>query len=1313
MNTEIVDKIIVGRVEPHIYAFETNTVPNYLKIGDTYRPVEERLKEWRHHYEDLVKLYEHVARVDEKYFRDFEVHKFVMEEKKRNRITREAFPNLPYFSNEFFEEAVPSDIDEAIADITDSAEKNDGRYKFYSMQDGRMPEEFHYTRDEEPLTPRPNQADAIDRFENAIKKKRTHLLMYAVMRFGKSFTAMCCAQKMDADLVLVVSAKADVKGEWKKTVEKFKNFEEYLYVSSEDLKANHKLLSEAKKKKQKIVVCLTLQDLSSPEIKERHKQLFKQSVDLLIVDETHFGARAEHYGSVLTKASGDKMLAQEKKHNDESVDDLLEQTRELKSKVQLHLSGTPYRILMGNEFTDEDIISYCQFTDIIEASQKWDEQNLDTKEEWENPYFGFPQMVRFAFNLNASAIKKLEELKQAGISTAFRELFSPLSITKDSEGKHLVFRHEPEVLDFLQVIDGSREDSNVMGFLDNERIKQGDLCHHVVMVLPYRASCDAMETLIKKHKDIFKNLSQYEILNITGVEDGRLYSNLATVKKKIEDCEAKGEKTLTLTVNRMLTGSTVPQWDTMLYLKETESPQEYDQAIFRLQNPYVVTYTDDEGHIAKRNMKPQTLLVDFDPNRMFFLQELRAHIYDINTDSNGNRHLLERIKKELEVSPVIWLNKDKLQEVTPNDILNFIRKYSSERSILDEAKDVPVDLSLLDIDELRDEIMRQQPMGTRGGLKLKPTEEEGEDDIDLDDVDAYPTGDEGSTNPTSDKEKKEDDSLGKRILTLYSRYLFFAFLTKDQVLALQDIMDVIDKGDDNVRIAKHLGISKKMAGLLYKHLNPNSLHELDYKIQNVNDLANDKSKQPIERVENAMRQFGRWSESEVVTPVDKVALRMLRQIPHDRVLADAKFLDIASKEGEFAYAILLEFGDNYKNKIYSIPTSSIAYEFTRKVYEALDMPVENIASDYNSYDLIGEQSDAIINKIKEMGITVAVGNPPYQDEGGSGGTNDAPIFQDFSKVAKSLSNLFSTLIIPSKWFTGGRSNLLDPFRKEMLTCGTVSQLTAFHDASELFPKDVEIKGGVCYYLNDVEHQGECDYSLVKGGKVETEQLNLKDLDVIIREPKLAKLVDKVMRKAREENLGVVESIISSDTPFGIPTNPKTSKKHPFDVSDTQTDEFNVKLFYWDHNVRKTGYVRKMDIRKNSQDVDSIKVLIPKAGGSGNDKIVLGDPILAGASSVCSQTYLYAKFDSEDEAKNFISYLKTRFFRLLVSSMKITQDAMAQVYHFVPMQDFTHSWTDADLFKKYDLSPDEVKYVESMIKPMVDERAEQMELNFVK
>lgn len=1297
MNTEIVDRIIIGRVEPHIYAFETNTVPNYLKIGDTYRPVEQRLDEWRRFFKDLRKIYEHEARVQELYFRDLSVHEYVEHRKGRKRLQPDSIPDLPYYSREFFEHATTKDIDEAIDDIIDSILKNDGRYQFYSMENGRIREDFHYTRDEEPLVPRPNQQAAIDRFVEAVNNNRTHLLMYAVMRFGKSFTAMCCAQQMDAKLVLVVSAKADIKNEWQKTVEKFKNFEEYQFVTSDHLKRDYNLITKAQEQHQKLVICLTLQDLSSAEIKERHKELFEKQIDLLIVDETHFGARAEHYGSVLAKSVGDKILKQEKEFNDETVDELIERTRQLKSKVHLHLSGTPYRILMGSEFTDEDIISYCQFTDIIEAGQKWDEENLDTKEEWENPYFGFPQMVRFAFNLNSSALKKLEELKQSGISTAFRELFCPLSLKKDAEGNHLVFRHEQEVLDFLQVIDGSKADENVMAFLDNERIRKGELCRHVVMVLPYRASCDAMEALIKRRKGLFKNLSQYEILNITGVDDERKYQNLDTVKSRIAECEDSGQKTLTLTVQRMLTGSTVPEWDTMLYLKETASPQEYDQAIFRLQNPYTRTYQTKTGEIARRNMKPQTLLVDFDPNRMFFLQELRAHIYDMNTETNGNRNLLERIEKELKVSPVIWLNKDKLQEVTPNDILSFIRKYSSERSVLDEAMDIPVDRSLLDIEALREEIMRQQPLGSRGGLKIKPVKDEGEDDIELDDEDSSSADESGATKK-NEKKNNEDDLFDKRLATLYSRILFFSFLIKERVMSLQDILNVMDNNQDHERIATHLSISRVSLELIFKHLNPNILRELDYKIQNINDLANDPTKTPIERVENAMKKFGRWSESEVVTPID-LARKVLRQIPRNRIRPDAKFLDLASKEGEFASAIIQEFGDTYKDKIYSIPTSSIAYEFTHKVYEALEMPVENIITDYNSYDLIAPDGGEIINRLKNMGITVAVGNPPYQDEGGSGGTNDAPIFQHFSNAAKIISHTFSTLIIPSKWFTGGRSNLLDPFRETMLTCGQVSSLTAYNDPSEVFPKDVEIKGGVCFYLMDAEHHGDCRYSLIKGDKSESELLNLKDLDVIIREPKLAKIVDKIMTQARKENLGVVESIISADTPFGIPTNPQTSKKHPFTVSDRETEEFNVKLYYWGNGVRKIGFVRKSDIRKNSQDVDAVKVFIPKAGGSGNDKIVLGEPVLAEPMSVCSQTYVYAKFSSVDEAKNFISYLKTRLFRILVSSMKITQDAMSGVYHFVPMQDFSHSWTDAALYKKYELSPEEESYIESMIKPM--------------
>ena len=1302
-SSAIIDKFIVGRIEPHIYAFETGTVPNYLKIGDTYRPVETRLNEWRRYFADLQKKYDEPATAGDEYFRDLSVHEYIIREKGRNRLDRTAFPDIPYYSNEFFENATTVDVDEAISDIRKSALEKDGRYRLFSMKDGRVPVDFHYERGDEPILLRPNQEAVVKRFIEAKNRRRTHLLMYAVMRFGKSITAMSCAKAMDAHLVVVVSAKADVKTEWKRTVESIKNFEGYEFADGNDLKRNDSLINQAKKNHKNLVVCLTLQDLSSNEVKSRYKDLFSQSIDLLIVDETHFGARAEHYGKVLPPVS--ETPKQEHKYDAESADGLDTQVKQLNAKMQLHLSGTPYRILMGDEFTDEDVICYCQSSDIAQASEEWDKQNLDSKDEWENPYYGFPQMVRFAFNPNESSLHKLAELQKNGMTVAFSELFKPKSITKSADGLHRKFEHEAEILDFLHAIDGTEEDVNILSFLDNERIQNGKLCRHIVCVLPYRASCDAMERLIASHAEEFKHLSDYRILNISGVDNERLFPSVESVKKRISHCEANDQKTMTLTVSRMMTGVTVPEWDTMLYLKDTASPQEYDQAIFRLQSPYIKTYKDNEGNEIKFNMKPQTLLVDFDPNRMFILQELRAHIYDINTEANGNSNLEKRIERELAVSPIIWMNKHRLQEVTPANILDAVRAYSNERSVLDEAKDVPTDLSLGGIYELNSIIMRQQPIGARGGLKLKPTEKEGNNDLDLPDMPN--TGKPTEKNPKEEKDTKEDNDFEKRLQTLYSRILLYAFLTDDEVISLEAMAKNSVKGDNNSRILANLGLDAKTLKMLFNHMNPNVLRQLDYKIHNINSLAHDESLSPIERVETAMRKFGRWSTSEIVTP-NHLALQMLSELPRERITADTKFMDIASKEGEFAYAIIQPFGGQYKDKVYSIPTSTIAYEFTRKVYEALGMPIENIENEFNSYDLISENAEVRINKIKGMCINIAVGNPPYQDEGGSGGTNDAPIFQVFCRVAKDATSAMSSLVIPSKWFTGGREYLLGEFRKDMLTSKQVSHLTAYHNPRELFP-EVEIKGGICYYLRDKHYDGSCEYTLRKNGVLETTTLALNKFDVIIREPRLASIVQKVVSKAKEDNIGFVEDIISSDTPFGIPTNPRTSKKSPFDVSDVQTEEFDVKLYYLEHNNRKIGYVRASDVRKNSNAVPDIKVFIPKAGGSGNDQLILGQPIIAEANSVCSQTYVYASFGVESseekettplvKAENFVSYLKTRVFRILVSSMKITQDALAGVYHYVPMQDFSHPWTDEMLYEKYGITDDEKKYIESMIKPM--------------
>ena len=1293
----LIDRLIVGRTEPHIYAFETGTVPNYLKIGDTYRPVETRLDEWRRYFADLQKRYDEPAVAGMKYFRDLSVHHYLIDEKGRKRLERTAIPNLPYYSNEFFENATVEDIEDAVKDIRKSAADKDGRYKLYSMEDGRMPVDFHYERGKETLPLRPNQEEVVRNFMSALKHGRTHLLMYAVMRFGKSFTAMSCAKKMKAQLVVVVSAKADVKTEWKKTVEGIKNFEGYEFADSDNLSRDYSLVSKAQAAGKKLVVCLTLQDLCSNEIKERHKDLFSNRIDLLIVDETHFGARAEHYGKVLPPVSSKPK--QESKYDADSIDAVEEQVKQLNAKIQLHLSGTPYRILMGDEFSDEDIICNCQFTDIAKASEEWDKANLDTKEEWTNPYYGFPQMVRFAFNLNESALRKLSELQKSRVTVAFGELFMPRSIKKSNEGLHRQFVHKAEILDFLHAIDGSREDTNILAFLDNERIRQGKLCRHIVFVLPYRASCDAMEKMLKEHASEFRNLSQYEIINIAGVEDERRFSKLEKVTRYIAECEGRDQKTITLTVNRMLTGATVPEWDTMLYLKDTASPQEYDQAVFRLQNPYIKTYKDGDGNVIKYNMKPQTLLVDFDPKRMFILQELRAHIYDINTDANGNSNLQNRIARELQVSPIVWMNKNRLQEVTPNNILDAVREYSRERSVLDEATEIPVDHGLSDVEEINKLIMRQQPIGSRGGLKMKPVEDENAGDLDYPDSpsDSGTSENSDGIKPEGEQEK-EDNLFDKRYATLCSRILLFAFLTKDRVLSLEEIIHVSNQGKENKRILANLGLDGKMLRLLFKHLNPNVLHQLDYKIQNINSLAHDETLSAIERVENAMRKFGRWSTSEIVTP-QFLARRMLNDIPRERVTPSTKFMDIASKEGEFAYAIIQVFGECYKDKIYSIPTSSIAYEFTRKVYEALGMPIENIEDKFNSYDLIGKNAEVYIQKIKKMCIDIAVGNPPYQDEGGSGGTNDAPIYQEFCFVANKNSSQLSTLVIPSKWFTGGREHLLGEFRKEMLQSGQVRSLTNYSIAQELF-EDVQIKGGVCYFVRDSVKCGSCVYELVKGDKRESAVVKLDDFNIMIREPKLAQIVKQVRTKAKEEGLGFVDEIISADTPFGIPTNPFKSTKLRLSVVENKDELHDTILYYLKGTKRVTGYIDHSCVEKNKGDIDKYKVFVPAAYGAGENypHQILGVPEYGGKGSVCSQTYLYATFDSESEARNFIAYLRTRFFRLLVSAIKITQHAQSSVYQFVPMLDLKHKWTDEELCAKFGI--EEYKdYIESMIKPM--------------
>lgn len=1301
MSEELIDTLIIGRVEPYIYAFSTESVPNYLKVGDTYRPVLQRLDEWRRYFPNLRSRYSAVAKVDEEtYFRDFAVHRYLEHQLQRSRLRPIDLSEGLYYSREFFREATEEDLRQAMADIEQSYERGEGRYDFFKFEESRIPVKHTYKRTEN-FEPRPNQQETIERFKKAISQGRNNLLMYAVMRFGKSFTSLCCAVEMQAKLVLVVSAKADVREEWKRSVESHVKFAEYSFLDKDKLMESETILEDTLATG-RAVVFLTLQDLMGSEIKQRHHALFDREIDLLLIDETHYGARAAEYGRVLKLNK--RELKQETRELDsaEQYEDCTE-LKQLRSRVRIHLSGTPYRILMGSEFEEEDIIAFYQFSDIVEEQAEWDREHIlsDEVKEWDNPYYGFPQMVRFAFLPNESSLRVMETLRADGYEMVLSELFRPRSILRDNkEGRHRLFVHEDEILEFLQAIDGVQEDAHLLPFLDLEQIKRGQMCRHLVFVLPYRASCDAMEHLLTEHKELFRNLSDYTIVNIAGVNDPKRYRSTEDVKAQIADCERKGEKSITLTVNRMLTGSTIPEWDTMLYLKDCASPQEYDQAIFRLQNQYIRTLTTEGGsEQVKYNMKPQTLLVDFDPQRMFRLQEQRAQIYNVNTDQAGNKKLQERIETELRHSPIVTIGAEGLQRVEASDIMDAVRSYSAERSVMDEATEIPIDYTLLANERMRSVISQLNPIDASKGIEIQAVTGE-ESELELETHNTPKGGGATSTQTAPSAETDEGRLLGKQLATYYAQILFYAFLTDTPVSSLEELIASISQGADNKRIARNVGLQASILQIIQTESNPFVLRALDYKIANINTLMSDTSLTPSERVAVAMKKFGRLSSSEIVTP-QAVALEMIDALDEGVITSDTRILDIASKQGEFTRALVSRFGMAVGRNVYALPTSTVSYEFTLKVYRLLGLDTDHVISDFTTYDLIDpNKKDQLMEQLKKMNLNFTIGNPPYQAQTDNSRTK--PIYDLFIDLSMDITHRVS-LITPARYlFNAGFTS--KKWNKKML--GSENLKVSIYKANSVtvFP-NVDIKGGVAaiYYDKNRNFGGIGDFKAYEELDSISEKVNSTS------EPSLVDIIYAESSYRFDTNKEFVQQLVSERLGNDKKVISNVFEKLPDLFTEVQ-GKGQIGFYGRLGSDRCIRYIERKYI-EDHPNLEKYKVFVPESNGSGAIGEVLSTPLIGEPLIGGTQTFLsIGAFDSRSEAEACLKYIKTKFARTMLGILKATQHNPKDTWRLVPLQDFTAGsdidWSqsvaeiDRQLYKKYALTPDEIAFIEEKVSPMV-------------
>jgi len=329
----------------------------------------------------------------------------------------------------------------------------------------------------------------------------------------------------------------------------------------------------------------------------------------------------------------------------------------------------------------------------------------------------------------------------------------------------------------------------------------------------------------------------------------------------------------------------------------------------------------------------------------------------------------------------------------------------------------------------------------------------------------------------------------------------------------------------------------------------------------------------------------------------------------------------------------------------------------------------------------------------DMQFDVIIGNPPYQMTGGAGGTSDSSIYHLFAQQAFKLEPRFVSMVVPSRWMAGGRG--LDDFRAEMLNSGHIRSLTDFPDSGAAFP-GVQIKGGICFFLWDRDNTGTCDVTRISDG-IEHLQKNreLGEFDVFIRDERGLEILRKVIAKGEPSVL----PLLSGDTPFGIATN--------FDDWREQQGEAEIPLHLINRGRRSIGFMKRSLIQKNASALDVWKVLVPKAYGAGETfpHQILGKEIVAQPPSACTQTYLVVSpFQSEEAARSFASYYRTRLFRFLVSLRKITQDALRSTYSWVPQQTWDRIWTDEILYEKYGISEDEIAYINSMIRPMESDDA---------
>lgn len=319
-----------------------------------------------------------------------------------------------------------------------------------------------------------------------------------------------------------------------------------------------------------------------------------------------------------------------------------------------------------------------------------------------------------------------------------------------------------------------------------------------------------------------------------------------------------------------------------------------------------------------------------------------------------------------------------------------------------------------------------------------------------------------------------------------------------------------------------------------------------------------------------------------------------------------------------------------------------------------------------------------------MKFDVVVGNPPYQLSDGGFGRSASPIYQEFVQQAKKLAPRYLTMIIPSRWFAGGKG--LNEFRKEMLNDKRIRKIVDFEDANDVFP-GVDIAGGICYFLWEKDYHGICEVVTSHKGEESKSSRALNEFETLVRQGAAVSIIRKVQAK----NEPGMNTQVSSAKPFGLRTFVRPQKKGDI-------------ILRWQ---KGEGPYNRKDITAGFEMIDKWKVITATVGHdhAGNPdkegkRRVLAKIDILPPGTICNETYLViGTYKTKTQAQNLVAYMQTKFFRFLVSQFLYSHHIPKESYSFVPILDMNIKWTDEMLCKRYGITKSEFEFIESKIRPM--------------